>query len=104
MDKYIIVRTFCDNEDIKNKIVDTMLNKKLVSGSQVSEIYSKYWWNNELEECNEYKIELRTKLSLFEEVKKEIELIHDYEVAEISYTLIDGGNVEFLNWIEDNTK
>lgn len=104
MDKYIIVRTFCDNEDIKNKIVDTMLNKKLVSGSQVSEIYSKYWWNNELEEGNEYKIELRTKLSLFEEVKKEIKLIHDYEVAEISYTIIDGANEGFLNWIENHTK
>ena len=72
MDKYIIVTSLCDKEEIANKIIDTLLEKKLVAGSQLSKVYSKYWWNHELEECDEYKLEFRTKESLFVEIENEI--------------------------------
>ena len=56
LNEYIIVTTFCDKEEIANKIVDTLLEKRLVAGSQLSKVHSKYWWNNGLEECDEYKL------------------------------------------------
>ena len=84
MDKCIIVTTFCDKEEISNKIIDTLLEKRLVSGSQVTKVHSKYWWNNKLEECDEYKLEFRTKESLFNKIENEIKKIHNYDVAEIS--------------------
>ena len=46
MNKYIIVTTLCDNEEIANKIIDTLLEKKLIAGSQVNKVHSKYCWNN----------------------------------------------------------
>lgn len=85
MDKYIIVTTLCNKEEIANKIIDTLLEKKLIVGSQVTKVHSKYWWNNKLEECDEYKLEFRTKETIFNEIENEINQIHDYEVAEISY-------------------
>lgn len=103
MNKYVIITTLCNNEEIANKIISNLLDKKLIAGSQLSKVHSKYWWNNELEECDEYKIELRTKLNLYDKIYEVIKEIHDYEVFELSYRKIDGGNTEFLNWIEDNT-
>ena len=50
MDKYIIVTTFCNKEEIANNIINILLDKKLVAGTQISKVHSKYWWNNELEE------------------------------------------------------
>ena len=35
MDKYIIVTTLCDKEETVIKIIDTLLEKRLVAGSQV---------------------------------------------------------------------
>ena len=104
MDKYIIVTTLCDKEEIANKIINTLLEKRLVAGTQVYKVRSKYWWNNELEECDEYKLEFRTKESLFTEIKNEINKIHDYETAEISYFEIIDANVDFINWINKETK
>lgn len=104
MDKYIIVTTLCDKKEIANKIVDKLLEKKLIAGAQTSKVYSKYWWNNEYEECEEYKLEFRTKNSLFDEIKNEIKNIHDYYVAEISCTEIIDANEEFLKWIDKNTR
>ena len=103
MNKYIIVTTLCDKEEIANKITNTLLEKKLVAGSQVSKVHSKYWWNNVLEECDEYKLEFRTKSNLFSEIENEIKNLHDYEVAEISYYEIVNASQEFLNWIDENT-
>ncbi len=104
MNKYIIVTTLCDSEEVANKIIDTLLEKKLVSGSQISKVHSKYWWNHKLEECDEYKIEFRTKNNLFNEIKAEIKGIHNYQVAEISSYEINNANQEFMDWIDENTK
>lgn len=102
MDKYIIVTTLCDKEEIANKIVDTLLKKKLVAGSQISKVHSKYWWNDKLEECDEFKIEFRTKESKFDDIEAEIKKTHDYEVAEISYYDIKNASKEFCKWIDEN--
>ena len=102
MDKYIIVTTLCNKEEIANKIIDTLLEKKLIVGSQVIKVHSKYWWNNKLEECDEYKLEFRTKETIFNEIENEIKQIHDYEVAEISYYEIKNASKEFFDWIDKN--
>lgn len=104
MSKYIIVTTLCNKEKIANKIVETLLSKKLVAGSQISKVHSKYWWKNQLEECDEYKIEFRSKEDLFDEIKEEINKIHNYEVAEISSYEIINVDDKFLKWIDENTK
>ena len=104
MNKYIIITTLCDKEEIANKIINTVLEKKLVAGSQVSKVNSKYWWDNTLEQCDEYELKFRTKSNLFTEIENEIKKLHDYEVAEISSCEIVNANQEFLNWIDKNTK
>ena len=65
MNKYIVVRTFCNNIDIANKIIDTLLEHRLVAGSQISKVNSKYWWNKELEleQKKKRKIRFTTNLS-----------------------------------------
>lgn len=104
MDKYIIVTTFCDKKEIANKIIDVLLERRLVAGSQLSKVHSKYWWNNKLEECDEYKLEFRTREELFTRIKNEIMKIHDYEIAEISYCNIKDANREFFNWLESEIR
>ena len=104
MDRYFIITTLCDKEEIANRITDTLLEKKLVSGSQISKVHSKWWWNNRLEENDEYKVEFRTKESLLSQVENEIKKIHDYEVPEISYYEINSTNSDFKKWIDENTK
>ena len=104
MNKYVIITTLCNNEEIANKIIDTLLEKRLVAGTQISRVHSKYWWNNKLEECDEYKLEFRTKESLFNKIENEIKKLHDYETAEISYIEIKRANEKFLSWIDKETK
>ena len=54
MEKCIIVTTLSDNLDNINKIQKELLEKHLVSGCQVSEVNSTYWWNNKINESKEW--------------------------------------------------
>jgi periplasmic divalent cation tolerance protein len=102
MDKYIVITTLCDKEEIAIDIYDKLLNKKLIAGCQISLVDSKYWWNGELEEAKEYHLEMRSKKSLYSEIEQEIKKIHDYDVFEISYYEIQDGNKAFLDWIDES--
>ena len=104
MNEYIIVTTLCDKEEIAKMIENVLLEKKLVAGSQISKVHSKYWWNNSLEECLEYKLEFRTKRYLFSEIEYEIKKIHDYETPEISCCKIINASKDFFNWIDESIK
>jgi uncharacterized protein involved in tolerance to divalent cations len=103
MNKSIVITTLCNKKEIADKIQDTLLEKRLIAGCQISERKSKYWWNDTIEEAKEFHLEMRSKESLFEEIKNIIQSIHDYEVCEISYYEIKGANKEILDWIEKET-
>ena len=93
IDKYIVVTTYCDKKEIADKIINTLLEKRLVAGAHISVVNSSFWWNNKIEKNDEYKLDFR---------EKEIKQIHDYEVAEISYYELEGANKEILDWIDQN--
>ena len=103
MEKYIIVTTLCKDKKIAESICDTLLEKNLVAGCQVSKVDSKYWWNGNLEMAHEYKLEFRTVESFFDLIKDEITELHDYEVPEISAIEFRDANDEFLEWISQST-
>lgn len=103
MDQYIIVTTLTDKESIALKIQDELLKKNLVAGVQMAKVKSKYWWNNEIEEREEFHLEMRTKKSLYKIIEKIIKGINDYDVCEISYYEINGSK-DFLNWQDAVTK
>ena len=100
MEKYIVVTTLSDNLNIIKNIQKGLLEKHLVSGGQISEVNSTYWWNNEINESNEYKLEVRTLEKLFSKIELIIKQNHNYELPEISYYEINGSK-EILEWINE---
>ena len=102
MEKCIIVTTLSDNLDNINKIQKELLEKHLVSGCQVSEVNSTYWWNNKINESKEYKLEVRTLEKLFSDIELIIKQNHNYELPEISYYEIKNASKEFFDWIDKN--
>lgn len=98
MERCIVVTTLSDNLDIIKNIQKELLEKHLVSGCQISEVNSTYWWDNEINESKEYKLEVRTLEKLFSKIELIIKQNHNYELPEISYYEINGSK-EILEWI-----
>lgn len=101
---YCIITTTIDDEDIADQITTTLLQNHLVACVQSHTVQSRYHWNNTLETSEEILLQMKTKISLFEEVKVQIEALHSYDLPEIIMTPILDANKNYLEWIEKETK
>lgn len=101
---YCIITTTIDDENIADQISTTLFRDRLVACVQSHNIQSKYYWNGSLETSEEILLQMKTKASLFEEVKVQIEALHSYDVPEIIMTPILDANDDYLQWIEKETK
>ena len=64
MSKYCMIETAFGNLDEVKKLIDRLLEGKLVASCQLLESSSKWNWKNELEESKEYLVLMKTKKSL----------------------------------------
>lgn len=84
MDKVINVVLICDNYGLAINIQNILLDKKMIACCQMMEINSKYFWNKELFNKAEYRIDMKTIDSLYKSIYDEVRKVHNYEVFELS--------------------
>lgn len=104
MSKYIMITTTFDKKEEANKIIELLLEKRLVSCCQLSNITSSYHWKGKIEHTDEFLLQMKSKKSLYKEIESIILKNHSYETPQlITYDIVDGYK-EYLDWIEEETK
>ena len=104
MDKYIMITTTFDNKEEANKIIEILLEKRLVSCCQLSNITSSYHWKGKIEHTEELLLQMKSKKELFKKIEKVILDNHSYETPQlIAYDIVDGYK-GYLDWIGEETK
>lgn len=104
MNKYIMIMSTFDSMEELEKVSNILLEKRLVSCTQVSTIKSTYYWNEKLVTSDEYLLRMKTKKELYSDVEKIILANHSYEVPQIVAYDISMGYTEYLKWIDKETK
>ena len=104
MNKYIMIMSTFDSMEELEKVSNILLEKRLVSCTQVSTIKSTYDWNEKLVTSDEYLLRMKTKKELYSDVEKIILANHSYEVPQIVAYDISMGYTEYLKWIDKETK
>lgn len=102
--KFCIVSTTITTIEEARELSSKILSEKLASCIQFTNIESLYWWNDEISNDNEIRIIIKTKDSLFEELKNFIIHNHTYQIPEIIKIPILDGYSQYLEWIEKCTK
>lgn len=103
MNKYILVTTTFDNKEEADKVIKILLEKRLVSCCQTSNITSSYHWKGNIETAEEFLVQMKSKKSLYKEIEEIILNNHSYETPQIVCYDIEGGFKDYLNWIEEET-
>lgn len=102
--EYIMITTTFDNKEEANRIIERLLEKRLVSCCQLSNITSSYHWKGNIEHTEEFLLQMKSKKSLYKEIEEEILKLHSYETPQlIAYDIVDGYK-SYLDWIESETK
>lgn len=104
MSEFIEVHWTAGSIEEARRICRFLVQERVVACAQIIPwIESIYMWDNQLETAQETKIALKTHLTRFEEIKEIIEKNSSYEVPEITYTLLSGGNEGYLEWLDETT-
>lgn len=82
-----------------------LVQEKLVACAQIIPwVESIYQWNNQLETTQESKVVFKSAKEHLEAVTHFIRKNSKYEIPEILWRAIEGGNDDYLQWMADNTK
>lgn len=94
-----MVITTIDSQKSAKIMAKLLLERSLAKCIQINPITSFYEWDGNTEESAEYRMVIKTKISLEDEVYKVIKQHHDYDTPQIIRVDIDGGSKTYLDWI-----
>ncbi len=100
--KYVVVVVTTSSREEANKIVNALLDEKLIACANIfGPVSSSFWWQGKIDKAEEYLVFMKTEAELFEKITSCIKRLHSYEVPEIIALPIVKGFKPYLEWISN---
>ena len=81
-------------------IASTLVEKQLAACCNIiPSITSIYCWEGEVKESKEAMLIIKTSEKMYEQLEKEIKMIHSYSVPEIVASQLITGSTAYFDWI-----
>ncbi len=100
--KFIIIKTTYPNLAEAKNLAEILLKEKLAACIQFMPIESCYFWHGKIINESEILLNIKTKKSLFSQVKKIITKHHSYNIPQILAIDISDTSESYSNWINEN--
>ncbi|MBW2029186.1 MAG: divalent-cation tolerance protein CutA [Deltaproteobacteria bacterium] len=105
MKEYMQVLTTLERKEDAKRIARHLVEKRLAACAQVlGPISSTYWWEDAIEDEDEWLCIVKSTRDLFERIEKEIKGIHPYEEPEILAVPVIEGSRSYLEWVCDQVE
>jgi len=102
---YIVLFITTATAEEAQQISGVLLNqRKAACVNIVPRVSSLFWWQDTLESTEESLLIVKTKASVLNEIVKLVRELHSYDIPEIIALPIVGGNQDYLEWIDKETK
>jgi periplasmic divalent cation tolerance protein len=101
---YAVVFCSAGSEENAALIGRTLVEERLAAcTSIVPGVRSIYAWKGALCDEREWLLLIKTRRSLFPDVRARVAGLHSYEIPEIVCVAVDDGNAPYLRWLLDAT-
>ncbi len=101
----IMVITTCGTRKEAQALARHLVSQRIAACAQVSgPITSFYWWNDRLEEDEEWQVKFKMVASNFERAVSVIREKHSYELPQIVAFKADEVLKEYADWVSAETK
>ena len=99
-EQVLLVYCTVPNADEAKSIARLLINKKLAACCNVIPgLISIYRWKGKMKEENEVLLYIKTSSRKYEQLEKEIKMIHSYSVPEIIAIPVVNASQAYLDWI-----
>lgn len=100
----IIVLTTYPDKKKAEAIAEKLVKKELAACVNIIKIEkSIYKWKGKIHKDGEYLLIIKTKRQVYRKLEIFIKENHPYKLPEIIYFNIEGGNKDYLSWIDKST-
>jgi periplasmic divalent cation tolerance protein len=99
----IIISTFANEKSLRDIAHDMIMNAKLCACVNYTKVRSLYWWENKLNDEEEFIALFKTTKENARELKERIEELHPYDIPEILEISIDKASKSYLGWLIGST-
>lgn len=104
MNEYIRITTFSKDKRTIAKISTEVIKEKYAASTHIDKVLSSYWWDGKVEDTQEYRLEIITRIDKEDIIVQTIKLLHDYDVPEIQIDEHNTLNKDIKSWIDENVK
>lgn len=101
--EYVLVTTTTDNPDEARALAADLVTARLAACAHIDEIRSTYWWDGEVQNDPEFRIEFKTPQHRAAELQQAILDAHSYDTPQVIVTPILGGSPAYLAWLTEET-
>lgn len=102
--EHLLVLTTTGSEAEAERIAAALVERRLAACVQVlGPIHSRYRWQDEVEQAEEWRCEAKTTAALYPRVEAAIRELHSYDEPEIVAVPIVAGSPGYLAWIDAET-
>ncbi len=101
-EKQIIVFVTAPSHSDAADIAKTIVSERLAACVNIiAGIRSIFYWDDKVQDEQETLMIIKTKESMFQDLKRRVIMTHPYSVPEIISVEIKDGNEEYLKWINE---
>jgi periplasmic divalent cation tolerance protein len=101
----VLVYITCQDRDEATRIARALVEERLAACANVhGAIDSFYWWEGKVQSGAEVALIAKTRAELTDALTARVKKLHSYSVPCVVALDIEGGNRDFLDWIERETE
>jgi periplasmic divalent cation tolerance protein len=97
---YSIVMTTTDDETAAQAMARHVVERGLAACVHVTPLRSVYRWRGNIEEAQEFRLEMKMRTRDYPQLEEAIRNLHSYETPEIIRIEIAEGYAPYLDWLE----
>jgi len=99
----IIISTFANEKSLRDIAHEMIVNAKLCACVNYTKVRSLYWWENRLNDEEEFIALFKTTKKKARELRNRIEKQHPYNIPEILEISVDKASKPYLDWLIGST-
>lgn len=96
----IAVYTTVSSQEEARLIAKTLVEGKLVACAHISAIESFYTWDGAVQECQEFRLALKTTAARYKAVEAAILDLHSYELPDVHAVALEQVSEPYAAWVE----
>lgn len=99
----VIVQTTLPDLSTAQRVARALIDAKLAACVQLSPIMSVFYWEGDLEEAKEFRLDIKTSPVRLSDLLSEVERLHPYDVPEVLVFDQVASSRRYAQWVAVET-